>query len=121
MRHETGTPEAGEALARGILDRWKIEQESSIFANDDLAEALQKWMATRGFHPGEQYTAGDLLQNLAPHWRGRPYWSDSSLRLGLKLKTSEGSFQRVFGLLITTDNHTKANRYRFHPPDTFPF
>jgi hypothetical protein len=121
MRHEARTPEEGEELARSILDRWKMEQESSIFANDDLAEALQKWMTTAGFHAGEQYTAGDLLQYLAPHWRGRPYWSDSSLRLGLKLKASEGSFEHMFGLVVSTDAHTKANRYAFNPSDVVPF
>jgi hypothetical protein len=121
MRHEARIPNEGEALARSILDRWKMEQESSIFANDDLAEALQKWMETKGFRPGQPYTAGDLLQNLALHWRGRPYWSDSSLRLGLKLKVSEGSFERVFGLVITTDSHAKTNLYAFNPPGTLPF
>jgi len=111
MRHEARIPNEGEALARSILDRWKMEQESSIFANDDLAEAIQKWMETEGFRAGQPYTAGDLLQKLALHWRGRPYWSDSSLRLGLKLKVSEGSFERVFGLVITTDSHAKTNLY----------
>ena len=78
-------------------------------------------METKGFRPGQPYTAEDLLQNLALHWRGRPYWSDSSLRLGLKLKVSEGTFERVFGLVITTDSHAKTNLYAFNPPGTFPF
>jgi hypothetical protein len=121
MRHEASNPDEGEELARNILDRWKSEQESSIFANDDLAEALQKWMASAKFIPGRQYTAGDMLEELASHWKGHPYWSDSSLRLGLKLKVSEGSFQRVFGLVITTDSHAKTNQYAFNPPDTLPF
>ena len=121
MRHEAQDPDEGEALARSILDRWKTEQESSIFANDDLAEALQKWMASPKFIPGRQYTAGDLLEQLSSHWKGRPYWSDSSLRLGLKLKVSEGSFERVFGLVITTDPHAKTNLYAFNPPDRLPF
>jgi hypothetical protein len=121
MRHEAPSPEEGELLARKILDNWKSEQENSIFSNDDLAEALEKWMATKTVHPSERYTAGDLLQALAPHWRGRPYWSESSSRLGLKLKGSEGSYERAFGLVITTDTHTKTNLYAFNPVDRLPF
>jgi hypothetical protein len=63
MRHEARIPNEGEALARSILDRWKMEQESSIFANDDLAEALQKWMETNGFRPGQPYTAGNYSKS----------------------------------------------------------
>jgi hypothetical protein len=121
MRHEAASPAEGEVLARSILDRWKMEQESSIFENDDLAETLEKWMATNSFHPGEGYTAGALLKSLESHLTGRPYWSESSLRLGLKLKVSEGSYERVFGLVITTDSHTKTNLYAFNPVDRLPF
>ena len=121
MRHEARTADEGETLARDILNRWKMEQEGSIFANDDLAEALQKWMASGKFSAGQRYTAGDLLLHLAPHWRGRPYWSDSSLRLGLKLKVSEGSFEHAFGLVISTDSHAKTNVYAFNPPGELPF
>ena len=116
LMHEAASPEEGELLAREILRKWKLMQETSIFQGDDLAEALHSLTRSSKFVPGKRYTSSDLLGLLRDHYNGRPYWAESALRLGKKLKVSEGSYTNVFGLVISENRRTHGNLYSFTPP-----
>ncbi len=112
--------EGWEAEARALIDTWHEEQIEAALEGEDVAEIITLWMSQPNWKPVTLSTE-ELNRQLcnvgAAHsirdtsWEGRPQW------LGMRLKRSEQSYRRRFGLEIVPDNHTKSNRYRFAPTE----
>lgn len=108
----------GEAEAYALLGDWKQEQVASVFANNDLVEALTLWMRSNTFRPREELAAGELLNRLKPYISGQPKWGTSPFLLGRMLSRSANAFRNQFGLGQREDKHLKYNVYWFNPPFT---
>jgi hypothetical protein len=109
-------PVAGEEEARSLLDSWKLDQEQSGLADNDLAEALSLWIKADDFPAGKELTAGEILQKLQRYISGKPNWATTSWHLSTKLRQSSGAYGKVFGMETHPDPHLKYRVFSFNPP-----
>jgi hypothetical protein len=109
--------EGWHALALEILEAWDADQHDAALNNDDLSEALTKWMSQSDWKPRTMF-AGELNDAL----RSLGYGSDSSWKsspraLSTKLDKTQASYKLRFGLVIDIDKHTKTSTFTFNPPE----